>query len=155
MNLNGTYRFDGPRTTVWTLLQDPDVLAKALPGAQKLTQTGDGRYEGAMKVSVGPVTAAEFAIVVTLADRVAPERYTMKIDGTGGVGFARGTANVELEEQDGGTLMRYSSDVHVGGRIAAVGQRLLDSVSKMMMRQALEALNRELRARLDAGAERG
>lgn len=75
----------------------------------------------------------------------------MQIDGKGAVGYTRGTASIELQEQsENETLMQYSSDVQVGGRIAAVGQRLLESVGKMMMKQALDALERELRARLDA-----
>jgi carbon monoxide dehydrogenase subunit G len=107
-----------------------------------------------MKVSVGPVTAAKFDVVVTLKDKTAPERFTMQIDGKGGVGFTRGTAQVELTEHpNGGTLMSYTSDVQVGGKIASVGQRLIESVGKMMMRQALDALSRELRARLDGSAQ--
>ena len=74
------------------------------------------------------------------------------IDGKGAVGYTRGTASVELQElSPNETLMQYSSDVQVGGRIAAVGQRLLESVGKMMMKQALEALERELNARLQSG----
>ena len=77
----------------------------------------------------------------------------MQIDAKGALGFARGTATVDLQDQsEGGTLMQYSSDVQIGGRIASVGQRLIESVSKMMMRQALEALDGELRARINADA---
>jgi hypothetical protein len=79
----------------------------------------------------------------------------MQIDGKGSVGFARGTASVELRDQAGNaTEMHYASDVQIGGRIASVGQRLIDSVSRMMMRQALEALDRELRARINPDASR-
>ena len=153
MKLEGTFTFNGPRTTVWDLLQDPLVLAKALPGTERLTKTGEDQYEGVMKVSIGPMTAAVFNVVVTLRDKAAPERYTMDIDGKGNVGFTRGSASVQLAEQpDGGTLMTYASEMAVGGRIASVGQRLLDSVAKMMTRQALDALNRELRQRLDSSA---
>jgi carbon monoxide dehydrogenase subunit G len=153
MNLNGTFAFNGPREKVWDLLQDPVVLAKALPGTERLVMTSDDHYEGVMKVSVGPVTAARFEIAVVLKDKVAPERMAMQIEGKGPVGFTRGTASVVLVEQPtGATLMEYTSDVQVGGRIASVGQRLLESVSKMMMRQALEALERELTARLGADA---
>lgn len=149
MNLDGTYVFNGPRGKVWDLLQDPEVLAKALPGTERLMRAGDDRFEGVMKVSVGPVTAAKFDVAVTLTDKVAPERFTMHIDGKGGVGHTRGTATIALAEQGAGqTLMQYSSDVQVGGKIAAVGQRLLESVSKSMMAKALEALQRELQARL-------
>jgi uncharacterized protein len=153
MTLSGTFVFAGPRAVVWDLLQDPTVLAKALPGTKTLTQVGDGRYEGAMKVSIGPVTAAEFAVSVTLSDRVAPSSFTMAIDGKGGVGFSRGTASVTLaDDAGGGTLMTYTSDVQVGGRIAMVGQRLMESVGRMMMKQALDGLNKELQARLQNGS---
>jgi uncharacterized protein len=153
MILNGTFTFTGPRQRVWDLLQDPGVLAKALPGTERLTMSGPDRYEGVMKVSVGPMTAAKFDVTVTLADKQPPERFTMQIDSKGSVGFARGSAAVTLQEQaDGGTAMDYTSDVQIGGRIASVGQRLIESVSRMMMRQALEALDRELRARIDADA---
>ena len=152
MNLSGTFTFEGPRAAVWDLLQDPVVLAKALPGTERLALTADDRFEGVMKVSVGPVTAAKFDVVVTLKDKIPPHRFAMQIDGKGAVGFTRGTAQVELSEQAEGTLMTYTSDVQVGGRIASVGQRLIESVSRMMMRQALDALARELRARLDGSA---
>jgi uncharacterized protein len=152
MNLSGTYTFDGPRMQVWDLLQDPAVLAKALPGCEQLTLAGDDRYEGVMKASVGPVSAARFTVVVQLKDKVAPERFSMQIDGKGAVGYTRGTAKVELSEGSSGTTdMAYTSDVQVGGTIAAVGQRLIETVARTMMRQALEALARELRARMEPG----
>jgi carbon monoxide dehydrogenase subunit G len=149
MILNGTFTFNGPRAKVWELLQDPVILAKALPGTKTLTKIAEDQYEGVMKISVGPMSAAEFAVNVELKDKVKPERFAMHIDGKGGVGFTRGIATIELQEQPGpATVMHYSSDVQIGGRIAAVGQRLLESVGRMMTKQALEALNKELQTRL-------
>lgn len=149
MILSGTFTFDGPRTRVWDLLQDPDVLAKALPGTKTLTKVAEDRYQGVMKVNVGPMSAAEFAINVELKDKIAPKQFAMQIDGKGAVGFTKGTATIALDEQPGPvTVMTYTSDVQIGGKIAAVGQRLLESVGKMMTKQALEALNKELKARL-------
>jgi carbon monoxide dehydrogenase subunit G len=154
MNLNGSFTFNGPRETVYELLQDPSVLVKALPGAKTLTKTADDRYEGTMKVSIGPVTATEFAMTVTLSDKVPPTSFNLQIEGKGAAGFTRGTAAIELSDaaDNAGTVMTYSSDVQVGGRIASVGQRLMESVGKMMMKQALEALNKALTARLQEGA---
>jgi len=152
MILTGTFTFNGPRTAVWDLLQDPAVLAKALPGTKSLTKTAEDRYQGVMKVSVGPMTAAEFAVNVELTDKVPPEKFSMHIDGKGAVGFTKGTAAIALREEPGPvTVMQYSSDVQIGGKIAAVGQRLLESVGKMMTKQALESLNTELRQRLEIG----
>jgi carbon monoxide dehydrogenase subunit G len=149
MILSGDFSFNGPRSKVWEILQDPAVLAKALPGTKSLTQVAEDRYAGVMKVSVGPMSAAEFAVNVDLKEKVEPKTFTMQIDGKGGMGFTKGTATIELEEQPGPiTVMHYRSDVQIGGRIAAVGQRLLESVGRMMTKQALEALNKELQARL-------
>ena len=153
MILSGTYEFNGPRQRVWELLQDPAVLAKALPGTERLVLSAEDRFDGVMKVSIGPVTAAKFDVRVTLTEKDPPKRFVMQIDGKGGVGYTRGSATIELEEQSPAlTVLRYDSNIQVGGKIAAVGQRLLEQVGKMMSRQALEALGRELRTRLDGEA---
>ena len=153
MIVEGTFTFQGPRETVWELLQNPDVLVKSLPGAKRLVRAGEDRFEGVMQVGVGPVTAAEFTVAVTLKDKVPPQHYAMEVDSKGTLGFTRGSARVELEVlADGGTLMKYTAELQVGGKIAAVGQRLLDQVAKLMTRQGLEALNQELRARLAEGS---
>lgn len=155
MIVEGTFTFKGPRETVWELLQDPDVLGKAMPGARKLTRTAEDHFEGVMKVSVGPMTAAEFQMTVDLEDKVAPERFTMRIDSKGALGFARGTARVTLAEAPGNeTAMTYRSEMEIGGRIAGVGQRIIDSAARMMTEKGLEALQRELHGRLAGGGGR-
>jgi len=153
MTLAGTFTFAGPPMAVWDLLQDPAALAKALPGTKTLTKSAADRYDGVMSVSIGPVTAAEFAVTVTLKDQTPTSHVTLQIEGKGGVGHVRGIASVDLADSPNReTTMTYSSDVLVGGRIAAVGQRLIESAARMMMRQALDALNAELQARAKAGA---
>ena len=152
MIVDGEHTFPGPRQTVWNLLQDPEVLAKAMPGARKLHLTGDGTYEGVIRIGVGPVTAAEWSLNVALKDRVEPESYIMQVDGKGALGFTRGSATVNLDEVEGGTRMRYHADLAVGGKVAGVGQRLLDQVARMVTKQGLDALNKELEARLKDGA---
>jgi uncharacterized protein len=152
MNLQGEHTFPAPRATVWELLQDPDVLRRVMPGTRELVLGDDGVYRGTMRIGVGPVTAAEWKLSVELTDLVPPASYTMVIDSHGALGFTRGRATVELEEEDDGaaTVMRYAAELQVGGKVAGVGQRLLDQVGKMMTRQGLDAMGRELRARLDA-----
>lgn len=151
MTLAGAFVFRGPRAAVWELLHDPDVLAAAMPGARQLVRTADGRYEGVMKVGLGPVTAAEFTLVVTLIDEVPPDRFTMAIDSQGTLGFTRGSARVALAETDGpATTMTYTADLQVGGRIASVGQRVVESAAKAMTAKGLEALQRALDDRLRA-----
>ena len=149
MTLEGTFTFNGPQVVVWELLQDPAVLARTLPGTERLEASGPDAYQGVMKVSVGPVSAAKFNVSIVLADKMAPSRFAMQIDAKGALGHTRGTAAIELTAADQThTLMRYTSNVQVGGTIAAVGQRMLESVSKAMMKQALESLNQELQRRL-------
>ena len=153
MQLNGEYTFNGPRDEVWNLLQDPDVLKAAMPGAKTFEKTGEDAYKAQLQVRVGPVNGA-FAATITLADKTPPERYTMLVDSKGSTGHAKGKALVTLTEQDAAsTLMQYEATLQVGGRIASVGQRMLDTVSKSLTRQSLEAMNNALQARLgtDAG----
>jgi carbon monoxide dehydrogenase subunit G len=148
MIVEGTHRFPGPREVVWELLLDPEVLGKTMPGSTTIARVSPTRYEGTMAMGIGPITAATFDVVITLTEQVAPEHYTMQIDGKGSFGVTRGKAAVSLTPDGDGTVMHYQADLAVGGKIAAVGQRLLDSVSKMLLRQGLEAMTRELTTRL-------
>ena len=152
MIVEGVHLFPGPREVVWTLLLDPEVLAKTMPGTAKITRTGPDRYEGTMAMGIGPISAATFDVAIAITDQLEPERYTMQIDGRGGFGFTRGLATVSLAAEGAATRMHYQADLQVGGKIAAVGQRLLDSVSKLLLRQGLEAMTRELERRLAEGA---
>jgi carbon monoxide dehydrogenase subunit G len=150
MIVDGEFTFRAPRNRVWVLLQDPDVLVKAMPGAQRLIATGDGTYEGTIRIGVGPVTAAQWTLTVALHDREEPARYLMKVDSKGPLGFTRGSAQVELVEVEQSTTMRYHADLQIGGKVAGIGQRLLDQVAKLMTRQGLEALSREMELRIGA-----
>ena len=147
MLIESEFTFDVPREALYDGLHDPEILSGALPGTL-LEMTAEDRYEGEMEVSIGPVTAARFTVVVELKDKVRPERFDMHVDGKGKAGFVKGIANVVFEELDGGTLMKYRADLQVGGRVASVGQRLLDSVGKSISKQGLEAVSRALNARL-------
>lgn len=152
MKVEGERVFEGPREAVWETLLDPEVLARALPGTERLERVAEDEYRGSMRVAVGPVTAGRYEVSVKIRDTVPPERYAMEIDGRGALGFARGRAEVELaEEGPDRTRMRYASDMQIGGRVAAVGQRLIDNVARSMTEKGLDALADELRRRLDAG----
>lgn len=155
MIVEGRHAFPGARDVIWGLLLDPAVIAKTMPGTEAMVRAAPDRYEGKMRVGVGAITAAEFDVAVTLADVVEPERYTMQIDGRGRFGFTRGSAEVRLEADGAGTVMHFKADLQVGGKIAAVGQRLLDSISKLMTKQGLDALAREVEARLAAARPGG
>jgi uncharacterized protein len=148
MILDGEFTFRAPRSNVWTLLQDPDVMVKAMPGAQRLVATGDGTYEGTIRIGVGPVTAAQWTLSVALHDRQEPASYGMKVESKGPLGFTRGSASVELLDEPAGTRMKYRADMQIGGKVAGIGQRLLDQVARMLTKQGLEALSREMELRL-------
>jgi len=153
VKLKGEYIFKGPREEVWQIVRDPEVLMTALPGAQSLKQIGENEYEGEMYIRVGPVSGI-FSGRVLVSDEVPPESYTLTVEGKGKAGFANGSGHVHLIDQgDGTTLMKYEGEVQIGGRLASVGQRLIDTVSKSMIRQGLETLDQALQARLAAKAE--
>lgn len=153
MKLQGEYIFDGPREEVWEIVRDPEILATALPGTQSLEKVGESEYAGTMHVRIGPV-AGVFAGKIVVADEVPPESCTLEVEGKGAPGFASGTGYVKLfEQEDGRTLLQYEGDMQVGGRLASVGQRLIDTASKSMIAQGLESLNNALKARMLAEAE--
>jgi hypothetical protein len=150
VKLEGEYLFNGPRAEVWALVRDPAVLATALPGTQSLEKVSDNEYTGEMNVRVGPVAGA-FAGRLLVSDEVFPESFTLSVEGKGAPGFANGVGHVQLvEQEDGQTLMRYEGEMQIGGKLASVGQRLLDTASKSLIRQGLEALDLALQARLQA-----
>jgi carbon monoxide dehydrogenase subunit G len=152
MKIEGEYTFNGPRQEVWSLVRDPEVLATCLPGTQRLEKVSDNEYTGEMNVRVGPVAGA-FAGRLLVSDEVQPESMTLTVEGKGAPGFANGVGHVRLvEQEDGTTLMRYEGEMQIGGKLASVGQRLLDTASKSLIRQGLEALDAALQARLAAQA---
>jgi carbon monoxide dehydrogenase subunit G len=153
VKIEGEYLFDGPREAVWEIVRDPEVLATALPGTQSLEQVGENEYAGKMHVRIGPVSGI-FAGKIVVSDEVPPESCTLSVEGRGAPGFASGTGHVQLVEHEGDkTLLNYEGEMQVGGRIASVGQRLIDTASKSMIGQGLESLNDALQARMKAEAE--
>jgi carbon monoxide dehydrogenase subunit G len=153
MKLSGEFVFDGSREDVWDLVRDPEALAAALPGTQSLTQVSENEYEGKMQLRVGPVSGV-FSGKVVVSEEVPPESYTLSVEGRGAPGFAKGTGDVQLVDQgDDTTLMKYEGEVQIGGKLASVGQRMLETVSKSMTRQGLETLNKALQARRQGAVE--
>jgi len=139
VKLEGNYTFTAPRGMVFTLLQDPEVLAKIIPGCEELTKVADNEYEAALEISVGPIKG-KFKGKVILSDLNEPESYTMEVSGNGAPGFVKGTGHVKLAEEGESTLMSYQGDAQVGGEIASVGQRLVESAAKALIKQSLEGV---------------
>jgi carbon monoxide dehydrogenase subunit G len=148
MKLQGEYVFNGPREAVWELVRDPEVLATALPGTQSMHKVSDSEYEGKMHVRIGPVSGV-FSGRVVVSNETPPESYTLTVEGRGAPGFGSGCGDVQLLDRGNGTtLMKYEGELQVGGKLAGVGQRMIETVSKSMIRQGLESLNKALEARM-------
>ena len=115
------------REEVWAALNDPEVLQKSIPGAESVNKIADDEFEAAAKAKVGPVSA-RFKGKVKLTDIDPPNGYTISGEGNGGAaGFAKGSARVTLTEAEGGTLLAYTVNAQVGGKLAQIGQRFIDS----------------------------
>ncbi|MXW02679.1 MAG: carbon monoxide dehydrogenase subunit G [Holophagales bacterium] len=147
MKIKGSHTLAVPRGVVWEAILDPEVLSRTLPGCEDMAPVGDNRFRGKLKMKVGPVQGV-FEGGVELLDLDPPNGYRLKMDGKGAPGFVNGNGSLRLEDtDDGGTLLHYEIDAQVGGRIAAVGQRLLDSSAKVLTRQGLQGLEQQLAAR--------
>ena len=134
MKIEGSADIPAPREKVWAAFLDPNILAQALPGCEKLEAIGPNEYKATMKVGVAAIKGT-FEGKVKLSDLEPPNRYRMAVEGSGGPGFVRGAAGMQLSDVDGGTKVSYDADVQVGGLIASVGQRMLGGVTKMMLDQ--------------------
>lgn len=132
MEMNGEYRINALRQTVWDALNDPEVLKNCIPGCQSLEKTSDTEMNATVVSKIGPVKAT-FKGSVNLLNRVPPESYTISGEGKGGVaGFAKGEADVVLTEDGEATVLNYKVNAQVGGKIAQLGSRLIDTTAKKM-----------------------
>jgi carbon monoxide dehydrogenase subunit G len=140
MKIAGSYTVPVPREKAYALLQDPDILAKCMPGIQSLTKIADDQYEMKMKMMIAALSGS-FDGKVSLADPNPPESFRLLVEGSGRIGFLKGDGLLKLSTNgDSTTKVDYEGEVHVGGTMAAVGQRLLDATSKMMIRKFFEKL---------------
>jgi len=132
MEMNGSERIAASKETVWAALNDPAILQQCIPGCQKLEKASDSEMTATVTLKVGPVKAS-FNGKVMLSDIDAPNSYRITGEGTGGVaGFAKGGANVRLEQDADITVLHYDVDAQVGGKIAQLGSRLIDSTAKKL-----------------------
>jgi len=132
MDMTGQQTIPAPRETVWEALNDPEVLKQCIPGCEEIEKTSDTGFTAKVSAKVGPVKA-KFSGAVELQDLNPPISYTIAGEGKGGAaGFAKGGAKVELEEAEGGaaTVLKYEVNASVGGKLAQIGGRLIDSTAK-------------------------
>ena len=136
MDMSGERRIPAPRQRVWDALNDPEMLRAAIPGCESVTRTAEDAFEAKVALKIGPM-AAKFGGKVKLENINAPASYTITGEGNGGaMGFAKGGADVALEEVGPNeTLLRYTVKAQVGGKMAQLGARLIDSTAKQMADQ--------------------
>ena len=153
MKMNGEFRVPTDRETVWRALNDPEVLKDCLPGCQEIEKTSDTEMTATLVIKVGPVKAT-FVGGVTLSDLDPPNGYTISGQGQGGAaGFASGEAKVRLVADGGETVVQYDVDAKVGGKLAQIGSRLIDSTAKKLSKQFFDSLAEKLGGGEDAEAE--
>jgi len=129
MDMNGERRIALPRAVVWEALNDAETLGKCIPGCQSIEKTGDNGFKASVVIKVGPVKA-KFSGSVQLQDIVPLEGYSLVGQGEGGVaGFAKGGAKVSLADDGEGTVLTYTVDANVGGKLAQIGGRLINSTA--------------------------
>ena len=149
MKLVGEYRFETPREQVWRALLDAEVLSRCLPGFERLEEIGENDFEGALDMRVGPVQG-KFQGHLTLSELDPPSGYRLQIKGQGPAGFVNGKGTLTLEDLGDGTLLQYDMDAQIGGKIAGVGQRLLDSSARAISDQALAELGKIVSSQMEA-----
>lgn len=135
MDMSGSYEIPAPRETVWAALNDVEVLKACIPGCETITKHSETELEATVSAKVGPVKA-KFSGAVTLSDMDPPNGYTISGQGKGGAaGFAKGGATVKLADSGAGTTLSYDVKASVGGKLAQIGGRLIDSTAKKMADQ--------------------
>ncbi|HEV8588837.1 MAG TPA: carbon monoxide dehydrogenase subunit G [Pyrinomonadaceae bacterium] len=148
MKINATYEIHAPRERVFEALTQPEILRRCIPGCESLEKIDENAYAATLKAGVGAIKGT-FKGEVRLEDMRPHEHYRIVVQGKGAVGFAKGSADFDLEEKDGGTLIKYSGEMQIGGTIAGVGQRMIEGAAKMMAAKFFSALEVEVKSPAD------
>lgn len=132
MELKDEIVINAPRDVVYQALNDPEVLRECIPGCEELVKHSDTELEAKVVLKIGPVKA-KFNGNVTLNPENPPEKFTLRGEGNGGAaGFAKGGAEVVLEDHEDGTLLRYDASADIGGKLAQLGSRLIQGTAKKL-----------------------
>lgn len=140
MKISGSHTLAVPQEKAYEMMQDPAILARAMPGCEALEKTGENEYRMKMKMVLASLSGA-FEGKVRIADQTPPSSFRLIVEGSGRPGFIKGDGLLKLvSSADGGTEVNYDGDVQVGGTIAAVGQRLLDGTAKILIKKFFDNL---------------
>jgi carbon monoxide dehydrogenase subunit G len=151
VKISGSYVLDAPREEVWAALNDIEVLARVVPGCERLEQTGEHEYEGTVKIGIQSIKGT-YSGKIRLEDVQPPHHYKLVASGRSANGVVDGSGTVDLLEQDGKTILTYSGDVAIGGTLASVGQRLIEGASRQLINQSLKALAEQVSRRRESAA---
>jgi carbon monoxide dehydrogenase subunit G len=146
LKITGSYTIDAPREQVWAALNDMEVLARIVPGCERLVQTGENEYEGTVKIGIQSIKGS-YSGKIRLEDIQPPHHYKLVAAGRSSNGVVDASGSVDLSEQDGKTVLKYGGDAQIGGTLASVGQRLIEGASKQMINQSLKALVEQINVR--------
>jgi carbon monoxide dehydrogenase subunit G len=147
MDMQASRQLGVTQQQAWDALNDPEVLKLCIPGCDKVEATGENQYAVGVSVKIGPVSA-KFAGKITLSDINPPESYTITFDGQGGAaGFGKGNAQVTLTPNEGGCELAYTVHAQVGGKVAQLGQRLIDGAAKGMAEDFFKRFDNEMQRR--------
>ena len=144
MKIENTQELHAPRDRVYSALTDPEILRRCIPGCESLEKTAEDHYSATLKAGVGSIKGS-FKGEVRLEDMRPPEHYRIVVEGKGAIGFAKGSADFDLEEKDGATVIKYSGELQIGGSIAGVGQRMIQGAAKMMASRFFASLEAEVK----------
>jgi len=145
VKVTGSYTLPARQERAYALLLDPSVLARCMPGCEGLDKTAENEYAMRMKMLLGSMSGL-FDGKVTISDVNPPSSYKLTVEGKGKIGFMKGEGELTLTPAESKTAVQYDGDVQVGGTIAAVGQRLIDTTSKMLIKRFFEKLCKEAEA---------
>jgi carbon monoxide dehydrogenase subunit G len=134
VKISGSYFLPLPPEQAYQRLQDPEILAGAMPGCESLEKIGEDEYKMKMKMALASLSG-NFDGKGRITDQAPPESFKLLVEGSGKVGFMKGEGLLKFTARDAGTDVSYEGDVQVGGTIAAVGQRLIDGTAKMMIKR--------------------
>lgn len=141
MKASGSYSVPAERERLYRLLQDPEVLAKCMPGCDGLVQTGQDAYHMKMKLMLASISGL-FDGTVRMSDQNPPGSFRLTVDGKGKIGFMKGDGLLTLTPNGASTDVGYEGAVHTGGTIASVGQRLMDTTARMIIKRFFDNLSK-------------
>jgi carbon monoxide dehydrogenase subunit G len=150
VKIEGTHKLAASRTVIFDLLTNPLLLQKCIPGCEQMDKVGDNRYDARLSIGIGPIKG-RFTATVSLQELRRPEHYALVMEGKGQPGFVKGSGQLNFVDDEGATIVNFTGEVHVGGLLASVGQRMIQAAGKMMAERFFVAL--EKTAKEESGAE--